>query len=177
MATNTNDRSRSNSYTKIVIVQKSRRVGHLLFSSKNILIYLQLWQLSLIICNVFLIVASVYRSRNNLLHDRSFYYGYLIFTVLLIAWLVYSITIWHCEDNLSHFTNLGLLALLLGLIDVIILCRLLVGFSQNDGIHGKSTMTVSIVSSGAHFFVFPSLMGSEPFCLTFTRCESQAFPN
>lgn len=125
--------------TKIVLVQKSRRVGHLLCSAKCVFAYLIIWQMLLIVCNLLLIFASPFRLRANLVViDRHFYLVYLVFTLLLIRWLFSSIKIWRCKDNLDLLTNLGFSAMLFAVIDAIILCRLLVRFTLTKGFVGKS---------------------------------------
>lgn len=138
LSSSSSSQNDSKHLTKIVLVQKSHRVGHLLCSAKCVFAYLIIWQMLLIVCNLLLIFASPFRLRANLVViGRPFYLVYLLFCVLLIRWLFCSIKIWRCKDNLDLFTNLGFSALLFAVIDAIILCRLLVRFTLTKGFVGK----------------------------------------
>ena len=124
--------------TEIVVIQKSRRVGHLLACSKLVLIYLSLWHLSLIVCNLLLVLAAPFRKRPSLpMNGRHFYWFYFLVTLPLIGWMLVSIMVVRRKDNLNTFSILGLLALGLVLIDIIILCRLVVCLIVSNGINGK----------------------------------------
>lgn len=139
----------------VVVVQKTRRVSHLLSWAKYVLIYLSIWQLILITCQLLLTIGSSFRRRSTLPmgHDRHFYWLNFALTIPLIVWWVWSITAIRRRDNLTIITLLGLFALIFILFDIIILGRMVTfGLSIAQGFNSMYCSLFLIFTF--YFFLF-----------------------
>lgn len=132
--------------TVVVLAIKSRRIGHLSAGAKRILGYLSAWQLSLIACNLLLMVSSgaMHTRPHLVLPGRHFYCLYWHFTLALALWDGFSVAVLvrRRPDNLNTITLLSTSGLLLILMDVFILCQLLLppplGHYHSSGTKTKS---------------------------------------
>ncbi|KAH9408701.1 hypothetical protein TYRP_010969 [Tyrophagus putrescentiae] len=132
--------------TVVVLAIKSRRIGHLSAGAKRILGYLSAWQLSLIACNLLLVVSSgaMHTRPHLVLPGRHFYCLYWHFTLALALWDGFSVAVLvrRRPDNLNTITLLSTSGLLLILMDVFIFCQLLLppplGHYHSSGTKTKS---------------------------------------